>query len=184
MHMTGSAPNPAVGFDSVRSTRTPTSNPTFEEEHQDPTVHKLRDHRQTDHKRRPSPSRNSTKTAPTPTSSPSSTKPPQGNSTLDGWLRGVAVDAQMKQAAELLAQVPDEVAAQLEGHLRELTTRNIQLSMLQNATLFPRVFENDARRWCDITLDMIVLDVFGPCSMGSCMHSAPDCVLFSQSSQS
>ena len=35
----------------------------------------------------------------------------------------------MKQAAELLAQVPDEVAAQLEGHLRELTTRNIQLSM-------------------------------------------------------
>ena len=57
----------------------------------------------------------------------SSSKPPPGNATLDSWLQAAAVEAQMKRAAELLAQIPAKVAAQLEDHWRELTTRNIEL---------------------------------------------------------
>ena len=58
---------------------------------------------------------------------PSYTKPPPGNATLDSWLQAAAVEAQMKRATELLAQIPAKVAAQLEDHWRELTTRNIEL---------------------------------------------------------
>ena len=109
-----------------RPTRTVSSRLTFEEEHHSPQQHTLRDQRQVDHKRRQSPprpasrkSRKTTTTAATPTAT----------STLDSWLLAASVEAAVAKAAKLLAlaDTPAEVAAQVQGQIRELATEKGRL---------------------------------------------------------
>ena len=69
-----------------------------------------------------------------PVSSSSTTTPPAGNSTLDAWLIGAAVEVEVSRTSKLPTDVLAEVAAQMQQHIRELATRAAEHHMAVQTT--------------------------------------------------
>ena len=95
----------------------------------------MRDQRHADHKRRPSPTpKSDTAASSSRAASSSTTTPPAGNSTLNAWLNGAVVEAEVTRISKLLTDIPAEVAAQMQQHIRELATRAAEHHMAVRTT--------------------------------------------------
>ena len=95
----------------------------------------MRDQRHADHKRQPSPTpKSDTAASSSRAASSSTTTPPAGNSTLNAWLNGAVVEAEVTRTSKLLTDIPAEVAAQMQQHIRELVTRAAEHHMAVRTT--------------------------------------------------
>ena len=118
-------PEPPIECPRPRRT-TPSQNATYEEQYHTQNAHRLRNHRRADGKRKTAPAHNAPNTD---SRKLQKTATPTATSTLDRWLLTASVEAAVAKAAKLLAlaDTPAEVAAQVQGQIRELATEKGRL---------------------------------------------------------